>query len=40
MWGKNDIARISDEKALELIDELEKGGVLVADDKPAFPLKK
>lgn len=32
-------ARISEEKVIELLKELETGGILLMDNQPAFPLK-
>ena len=34
-----DMIKLSEEKALELLRKLEKGGILLSDDQLAFPLK-
>lgn len=36
---KKSAIKISEKKALELLKELENGGILLTDEQPAFPLK-
>lgn len=39
MRNNTEVLKISERKALELLEKLEKGGILLADTQPAFSLK-